>query len=554
LEPVLQESAAADPLWLPRLTSAFRAPAWLQRDALAVVGQVVFALALCAVLVAAVGFFAFELSRFSRQRLDYAVRSALGATPLRVLARVARPIARLAAGSALTGAPAAVLLTWLCIQVWPGTVAGSVPARLWLGILGALAFIGLCSLVLIVAVRALVLRGVTWMVLRAGAHVTSPLGETRLRELLTIAQIAASVVLITVTAVLARSDPDPVAGSAAELSDLKVIRTTLTGAAGLPVAARAARLDAVLRAANELPGVRAESLASAGAVLGVGIADRVYSECDICRFGAAVLPFTLLTPRAHAVGPRFFEVTGTRVVAGREFDRRDRAGAQPVAIVNRAFAHSVFGPGSPIGRIVRLHNGSSAAHVIVGMVDDLTSGALGAAPPGTPVLYVSALQYPPVNFDLLLLGVADIPDANAISLPVLRHRADTPVRYTRRVTLLLAIVCLLLAGYGVHQTTQSWVAGRTVELGVRAAIGAAPRTLLLHVFGGAAKLVLLGALLGCAGTFAAQRLLALVLPSVRLSAAAAGGALALLSLVTVAGVLRPALHASRVDPATPLAR
>ncbi|HSL72759.1 MAG TPA: ABC transporter permease, partial [Longimicrobiales bacterium] len=417
LEPILQEDGAADPMWLTRFTSAFRAPAWLQRAALADFGQVVFAIALCAILIAAVGFLAFELSRFSRRRLEFAVRSAVGATPLQVLARVARPIARQAAASAAIAAPVTVLLIWLCLQVWPGTINTSVPPRLWLGVIGALAFIALSSLVLLIAVRALVLRGVSWLVLRGGTHVTSSLGETRLRELLTIAQIAASVVLITVTAILARSDATRFVQLEGESAELQVIRASAGASAQLPVAVRAARLDAVLQRARELPGVRAESLASAGAVLGLGVVDRVYSECDICRFGPVVVPFALRTPRAHAVGPRFFELTRTRVLAGREFNARDRAGAQPVAIVNQAFAHSVFGPGNPIGRIVRLHNGWSAAHVIVGMVDDLSSSALGAAP-GSPALYVSALQYPPVNFDVLLLANGDIRSALAGIEPV----------------------------------------------------------------------------------------------------------------------------------------
>ena len=67
------------------------------------------------------------------------------------------------------------------------------------------------------------------------------------------------------------------------------------------------------------------------------------------------------------IAPRFFAVTGTPLLLGRDFNERDAAGSNPVAIVNQTFAREFFGGQPPLGRHVTSNN---VTYEIVGRVQD----------------------------------------------------------------------------------------------------------------------------------------------------------------------------------------
>jgi hypothetical protein len=318
----------------------------------------------------------------------------------------------------------------------------------------------------------------------------------------------------------------------------------------------------VLQKARGLPGVRAESLASAGSVVGLGLLDRLYSDCDVCRFGAAVLPYTLITLRMHAVAPHYFELTSTRLLSGREFTYQDRAGANPVVVVNEAFAHAVFGAKSPIGRQVRLRNGFGESHVIVGMVQNETGVALGAPGRKAPQVYFSALQHPPARFDLIL-SANDLTGAMAhprltfaSPVPFVDHsaRAAQPAQFAARTAVLLALLCGLIAVYGLYSTTQGFVSARAHELSVRLATGATPGELVRYAAMQTVRLGLIGIALGFAGAYGAQQVVARILPGAHLTVQLVGSASLLTISALLVSVLRPAWAAVRVDPALSLSR
>lgn len=93
----------------------------------------------------------------------------------------------------------------------------------------------------------------------------------------------------------------------------------------------------------------------------------------------------------YNISPGYFRAIGTRLLAGRDFDSRDRPGSAFFVIVNEACAHALFGPENPLGRRLRLgiENPSDPGIEIVGVVEDGKYEYLSEPP--HPVLYMPLL-------------------------------------------------------------------------------------------------------------------------------------------------------------------
>jgi len=96
----------------------------------------------------------------------------------------------------------------------------------------------------------------------------------------------------------------------------------------------------------------------------------------------------------NSVGPRYFATLGIPFVAGRDFDRRDRQGAPPVAIVNEAFARACFPQQSALGQRVRRSERDPYSQ-IVGIVRDSKYGSI--AEESTPIFYAAYTQYSQIS-------------------------------------------------------------------------------------------------------------------------------------------------------------
>jgi putative ABC transport system permease protein len=111
------------------------------------------------------------------------------------------------------------------------------------------------------------------------------------------------------------------------------------------------------------------------------------------------------------------------------------------------------------------------------------------------------------------------------------------------------VLGLLLAAIGLYGVIALLIAQRTHELGVRLALGAGSRDVLLLVVGQGARLIVAGLILGALGAFAASRLYASMMYGVsRVDPAAYLIAGAVLAAVALIAVYAPARRATRVDP------
>jgi predicted permease len=276
-----------------------------------------------------------------------------------------------------------------------------------------------------------------------------------------------------------------------------------------------------------------------------------------------------------SVGPRFFGTMRIPMVAGRDFDDRDRPGAPAVAIVNQLFAKARFGDRDPIGQRLTLWKDDRPARdmEIVGVASNARYGGLTREVP--EVVYLPYDQgYPRPDQMVYALRTSGEPLAYAEAAREIVRQADprVPVSEVRSQALdvdrtlyqevlfarlcgAFAVLALVIACVGLYGTVSYSVARRTSEIGLRMALGARPGGVVWMVLGEVAGVAVLGLALGLAVVLVTSRFVASLLygltPNDPLTLAFA--AAVLLTAALLAGYA-PARRASRIDPMTALRR
>lgn len=272
----------------------------------------------------------------------------------------------------------------------------------------------------------------------------------------------------------------------------------------------------------------------------------------------------------RGVTPAFFEALQIPLVSGRGFDSRDRFGASPAVLVNRALAEQIWPGENPLGKTVRFRHGQWKPREVVGVVGDLLQDG-----PGGEVRPEAYLPHTQLDFYTgLAYGVRTHGDAEALLEPlrqtVLRfdplqppHTVTTMVRqrdgqvagerFAASVVGFFAVCALLLAAIGLYGVISSMVTERRREIGVRLALGARGSQILALVERRVAVLLLGGLGLGALASLWVSHLLEGLLFGVSpfdLSTILAVGILLSTSALVAAWV--PAREALAVDPAETL--
>ena len=153
---------------------------------------------------------------------------------------------------------------------------------------------------------------------------------------------------------------------------------------------------------QQLAGASGVGLITPGGLVGLGIRDRVVSQCD-CVIGGMFAPFVTTLVMYSAISPGLLTMLGVPILSGREFTLTDGRSSQPVALVNRSFARHLRGA-NPIGKRMLLGSTSFAGpwYEIVGVVGDIRPNGIGTAGDPSPSVYLSALQHPPTAADVVI--------------------------------------------------------------------------------------------------------------------------------------------------------
>jgi predicted permease len=273
----------------------------------------------------------------------------------------------------------------------------------------------------------------------------------------------------------------------------------------------------------------------------------------------------------NAIGPGFFQTVGTPLLAGREFTAADREGAAKVVIVNQTFAKHFLRSRSAVGKRMKVGGGSDPLDLeIIGVVKDANN--LNLRETVKPMYYLPLEQTYGKSKEIhsahfFLRGQVDLPtlerglrkavrelDSN---LPVfdvrsMVERINESV-YTDRLSAILATafgaLAMLLAAVGLYGVVAYSVARRTVEIGIRLALGALPGQVLGLVMKEVMLLVGVGVLIGLPVAYALTRLMNSQLYGVVAgSAGIFGASVAIIAVLAALAGLIPAARASTIDP------
>jgi putative ABC transport system permease protein len=277
------------------------------------------------------------------------------------------------------------------------------------------------------------------------------------------------------------------------------------------------------------------------------------------------------------VHPGYFETMGIRLRSGRTFNSTDVAGNDPVAIIGETLAKQHFGGVTAVGRRIKWGQVDSPHpwRTIVGVVGDVSQNGLAAEEPWSSI-YMPVAQLdtgavasigrgqnyvvrtasdPRATLNAVRRTVKDFDGLMPITaLTPMDELLSTTIADRKFNTFLLgafAVVALSLAAVGIYGLIAFSVAQRTREMGIRIALGALPRDVLLLVVRQGALLALGGIVLGSLGAIASTRWMRSMLfqvdPLDPLTFAAVAVALV---AVAIGATWAPALRAARVSPVT----
>lgn len=499
------------------------------------------------------------LARASQRQRELAVRVALGASRLRLARYVAAEAALLAVAGAGLGFLVSTLLSrWLVGAL----VSATSPVHLDLRVSWPLIACAIAMAVLVCALCALApaLRAAAVppaIALRDGLRTSAADRTLWWRRALIVSEVALTFVLVVGAVRMARSMRNLLSVNLG--FETEGLMTTRLDLSRIP--------EWQQRRQSILDGVE-DSLRAVPFIGSVSVVDYVpiggSSWNDTVRIDGGDRPDA--QSHMNRVGEGFFGVMRTRLLEGRLFGRHDDGTSPQVAIVNQTFRQQAFNGASPIGRRIRFLAAPDQAYEIVGVVGDSKYGALKEE--ATPVVFVAARQQQePGPRPHLVLRSTLPPQATASAVACVlgrvqpqlgfRTRAvqeliDETLRIERlmmKVSLFFGGLALLLAGVGLYGVIAYMAAQRRHEIGIRLALGASRRDVVLQVAGQITWLLAIGLLAGLAVCLPISRLVEGlvfgVTPRDALTYGLAGTTLAIVGLL--AGTL-PAWRAARTNP------
>jgi predicted permease len=280
--------------------------------------------------------------------------------------------------------------------------------------------------------------------------------------------------------------------------------------------------------------------------------------------------------RLRIVTNGYFSALRIPILKGRGFEASDRAGAPRAVVLSRALAERIWPGKDPIGKRIMCCEGSPEDpkfKTVVGVAGDVRSR--GPGEDIYPEFYLPVAQSPEVAWDWVQRTVSVVarasngradslgpslrealrrtsPDVPLYDVRTMRERLRSVVAEERFVTILLTAlgaVGLLLAAIGIYGVIAYFVAQRTAEFGVRIALGATPRDILLVSARHGLLPIGIGLVAGAAAALAATRLMASALRGVSPTDPATFAAvLAVLAATAALAAYVPARRATRIDP------
>jgi putative ABC transport system permease protein len=267
----------------------------------------------------------------------------------------------------------------------------------------------------------------------------------------------------------------------------------------------------------------------------------------------------------NIVSDDYFRMLEIPLKVGRAFEPDDRNTAPRVCVVNETFARRLFGLESPVGRSLRMGRDTLPPVEIVGVVQDVKSAGLNVPVPDE--IYVPLRQLPRSGMNVIVktagdpstmqtaiqAAVAAVDKTQAISFfATLDSTVSASLGQQQLLAMLTGIfaaLALALALIGLYSVLAYLVTQRTNEIGIRMALGATQGQVVALVMRNGMRLVAIGLAVGLTAAAGTSHLIQQLLfgvtplsPLVYLSVASA------FAVIAAAACVAPSLRASRIDP------
>ena len=536
------------------------------------------------VLLAAVGFVLLiacanvanlMLARSEMRTSEIAIRTALGAGS----ARIVRQFLVESSLLAIIGGGAGLLLALLALRLLHALGAEQLPRLQEIALdhwtLGFTLVISLLTGVIFG--RAPAFQAVKFdlhTALKEGGRTSaSAKGRSRLRNVLVIAEVALSLVLLTGAGLLIRSFWRLQQVDTGFRSEQLLTLRLFSPASTYPNAVQVATFyENLLERVRSLPGVEDAAAASGVPIGSRNAATFLQIEGQPAeRIAGKAAEFRVVTPG-------YFRTLGVRLLHGRFLEDSDQEQTMPVAVVNEAMARAYWPNEDPLGRRLRLLDSAperarTVFLSVVGVVADMKNSSLtdvagqevfvpllqrAAAVAGMGVAQQMTLAVRTSGEPQQLVKTirrevwALDPNIPITGVQTMEQILETVTVQRRFNTILLGIfaaVALVLAAVGIYGVLAYSVTQSRHEIGIRMALGAQTRDVLRMVIGHGMKLAFVGVLIGLGGALALTRLMEKLLFGIGASDTATfATAVLLLPIVALLACYLPARAATKVDP------
>jgi putative ABC transport system permease protein len=388
------------------------------------------------------------------------------------------------------------------------------------------------------------------------------LSKARLRQLLLVAEMGLTVVLLIGAGLLLKSYESLRAtnlGCATE--NVLTMQVSLPDARYKTPESIVAFFEQLAKDARALPGVERAGLVSQVPGSGYG-GDNMFTIPEHPPLPVGEFQFGI----RRFADPGYFQAMGIPLLRGRTFREGERLENSRYVLISDSLARQYFRDEDPIGRHVSVafDNVNFTNHEIIGVVGDTRVEV--PRPPETMIYYpmysgrstsarlvvrsqqgVTRLALPIQK--LIAQKDPDLAVADIETMQEIVGWYTTSASFSAELTLGFAVLSLLLASVGLYGVLSYLVAQRTSEIGVRIALGAQRGSVLRLTLADGLRPTLAGLVFGLMGGVVAARLIRDLLYGVQsLDAGVYVGVAVVLVSVAVTACLLPAWRASRLDP------
>jgi len=503
------------------------------------------------------------LLRGAARQHEIAVRQALGASHGRIIRLLVIESVPVAIAAGVLGAWLATELLRVLLVIAPANIPRLEEVRLQGIPLGLAVFVGCAAAIGSGLLPALWLSREAVLLHRAGRNTTAPRGTVVAQRAMVIFQVGLAVLVLFVAGLLGRTLQRLYAiDTGLAVDNVAVVELSLPDRKFTSGERVAAMYESLLPRIEALPGVRSAATVNVvpftGATAGWDgpfVAEGQASPAPMFNFAV--------------VGADYFDTTGITIDRGRAFDRNDRRGSMPVAVVSKQAARLLGIENGAIGRRIRLAESQGDWRTIVGVAAETRYRAIRQ---DAPTVYLPVAQFPEV-MTLITTLVVRTEGRPAGAIPSIRNaigQADSDVSVLQTVALsdlvsgeftgprlsavlvsLFAAGAAMLAGVGLYALLASAVKARRRELAIRQAIGATPGHVRRLVMAQGAWLCAAGLAFGLGAGLASGRLLGTVLYGVASNdLQTVTAVVAFLMIISMAACYVPARQASRADLTT----